>query len=169
LRIVSFIFCSFGIDKRGEEDALKASENLGHRIMWLWISNAGAELCGSQLVSDDTRRQLKIKIECARSCYDLPFDRTCAWLALVKKSVHATLTLMFDASPDLMQNWEAHALLQNEVPTPRTPHALVVSYELAHFARRIAVPLCWGFFWQLNPIEYETIRVKCAGMLHILS
>jgi hypothetical protein len=29
--------------------------------------------------------------------------------------VHATLTLMFDASPALMDNWEPHALLQNEV------------------------------------------------------
>ena len=48
---------------------------------------------------------------------------TCAsaWLALVKKSVHETLTLMFDAAPDLMQNWEPHALIQNEVAAPLLP------------------------------------------------
>jgi hypothetical protein len=107
--------CRFGNDKRDEEDASRGSENLGHRVMWLWVSNASAELSASQLMPEEERRQLKIKVECARSCYDVPFDRTCAWLALVKKSVHATLTLMFDASPGLMDNWEPHALLQNEV------------------------------------------------------
>ena len=110
-----FDLCRFGSDKRDEDEGSKGSENIGHRIMWLWVSNAGAELCSSQLMPEEARRQLKIKIECARSCYDSPFDRICAWLALVKKSVHSTLTLLFDASPDLMQNWEAHALLQNEV------------------------------------------------------
>jgi hypothetical protein len=107
--------CRFGSDKSDQEDTSKGIENLGHRIMWLWISSAGTELCASQLMPEEARKQLKIKIECARSCYDLPFDRICAWLALVKKSVHSTLTLMFDASPDLMRNWEVHALLQNEV------------------------------------------------------
>ena len=78
-----------------------------------------AELCASKLMPEEARRQLKIKMECARSCYDAPFDRICAWLALVKKSVHETLTLMFDASPHLMQNWEPHALIQNEVRVSR--------------------------------------------------
>jgi len=110
-----FNLCRFGNDKREEEDASRGSENLGHRIMWLWVTSASAELCTSQLMPEDEKRQLRIKFECARSCYDSPFDRTCAWLALVKKSVHATLTLMFDASPALMDNWEPHALLQNEV------------------------------------------------------
>jgi hypothetical protein len=109
------ICCRFDNDKRDEEDNSRVSENLGYRIIWLWVTNASAALCASQLTPEESRRQLKIKIECARSCYDSPFDRTCAWLALVKKSVHATLTLMFEASPDLMHNWEPHALLQNEV------------------------------------------------------
>ena len=96
--------CGFGSDKREEDDASKSGETLGHRIMWIWVTCASAELCGSKLMPEEGRRQLKIKIECARSCYDSPFDRTCAWLALVKKSVHETLTLMFDAAPNLMQN-----------------------------------------------------------------
>ena len=107
--------CRFDSDKRDEEDASKVSENLGHRIIWLWVTTASAALCASELMPEESRRQLKIKVECARSCYQSPFDRTCAWLALVKKSVHATLTLMFEASPELMHNWEHHALLQNEV------------------------------------------------------
>ncbi len=87
--------------------------------MWIWVTTASAELCASKLMPEEARRQLKIKMECARSCYDAPFDRICAWLALVKKSVHETLTLMFDASPHLMQNWEPHALIQNEVRASR--------------------------------------------------
>ncbi len=113
--------CRFGSDKREEEDASKSGETLGHRIMWIWVTCASAELCASKLMPEEGRRQLKIKIDCARSCYDSPFDRTCAWLALVKKSVHETLTLMFDAAPDLMQNWEPHALIQNEVAAPLLP------------------------------------------------
>ena len=105
----------FDSDKRDEEDASKVSENLGHRIIWLWVTTASAALCASELMPEESRRHLKIKVECARSFHQSPIDRICAWLALVKKSVHATLTLMFEASPDLMHNWEHHALLQNEV------------------------------------------------------
>jgi hypothetical protein len=135
----------FGNDKREEDDLSRGGETLGHRIMWIWVTAASAELCASKLMSEEARRQLKIKIECARSCYDAPFDRICAWLALVKKSVHETLTLMFDAAPDLMQNWEPHALIQNEVlvDAMRAP--------VCHWptlACRIAVQLCWVCCWR---------------------
>jgi hypothetical protein len=147
---LSYLFSRFGSEKRDEEETLRGIENLGHRVMWLWVTNASSMLCSSQLLPAEARRQLKIKIECARSCYDSPFDRICAWLALVKKSVHATLTLMFDASPSLMQNWEPHALLQNEVDTCylHFTHILMADREC-----RTADPLCLGFCWRLNPVK----------------
>jgi len=145
--------CRFGSDKREEDDASKSGETLGYRIMWIWVTCASAELCGSKLMPEEGRRQLKIKIECARSCYDSPFDRTCAWLALVKKSVHETLALMFDAAPNLMQNWEPHALIQNEVRAAAAAAAASADERAHPRLRRIAAPPYSGFCWRLSRMK----------------